>query len=186
MNISIQKNTKLIKSKENLFNDSYLNRVINLLVDDEKYFEIIYSIRHLFYMTNEANYEREFKLMITRYYDKITECKEVYHIFKEWKPYDKYDMGECRGIFLELLSYKLLIKKYGEKNIFRESNLIIGQFQSHTWDAILKLDNSYKCYECKFSSKNITRSHLNSMIGTKNKSELTEIFLVSLDIKFFL
>ena len=144
MNISIQKNTKLIKSKENLFNDSYLNRVINLLVDDEKYFEIIYSIRHLFYMTNEANYEREFKLMITRYYDKITECKEVYHIFKEWKPYDKYDMGECRGIFLELLSYKLLIKKYGEKNIFRESNLIIGQFQSHTWDAILK--EVYKIY----------------------------------------
>lgn len=77
---------------------------------EDNYNALLTSIKY-FFITDENGYTKQYYLMKIRYYDQIENCEMVYKLFMKWKPYEKYDMGECRGTFLELLSYKLLTKK---------------------------------------------------------------------------
>ena len=81
---------------------------------------------------------------------------------------------------MELLSFRLLSKKFKDELIFRESKLNIGNFLSHTWDIIIELDKHYNCYECKFSSFSLKRIHIDKMLASKHKSDNISIFLVVL------
>lgn len=98
--------------------------------------------------------------------------------FFQWKPYEQYEMSECRGIFLEELTLKYLKTNYKNDTIYPESKIIIDNYSSHTWDMIINLDKYYKLYECKYSTYYLKRKHLDNMISLKNKLKNSRIYLV--------
>ena len=107
---------------------------------------------------------------------------DIYNIFIDWLPFEIYNMGELRGNYLELVSYRYMEEKYSE-TIYKESNVTIAEYRSHTWDLIIELNNSLQLYECKFSPKSLKRNHINQMIGLKNKLDISLLFLVLYDNK---
>jgi len=107
---------------------------------------------------------------------------KIFTLFTNWIPYEKYNLGELRGNFLEFLSYNYLNDIYDKSIIYQESNIILKEYKSHTWDIIVD-SNQLLLYECKFSSLSLKRSHINKMIGLKNKLEKVDIFLVFYESK---
>ncbi len=108
----------------------------------------------------------------------VNDAIKVHEIFCEWKPFDKYDLGQLRGSFLEELTLELLKDVYDDELIFQESKIILGDFQSHFWDVIVIVDDWVDAYECKFSSYSVNRGQLDDMVGLRNNLESSMIFLV--------
>ena len=48
----------------------------------------------------------------------VNDAIKVHEIFCEWKPFDKYDLGQLRGSFLEELTLELLKDVYDDELIF--------------------------------------------------------------------
>ncbi|RAP50977.1 MAG: hypothetical protein BZ133_04110 [Methanosphaera sp. SHI613] len=136
----------------------------------------------MFYLKSLDEYKKYLPLILTVNENSIELVMKIYNIFIEWNAFEKYNLGELRGTFLEILTYKLLNKK-GKGEIYKEVNIILGKYTSHTWDIILKLNNSINLLEAKFSSNVLKRKHLNQMISSFNKLPNSYIFLVSYDEK---
>ena len=106
MGINFESNVGIIKSKEDMFNDMYMNRLVDLIVEDDYSF-LLPFIKGFFYITSENRYEKQYNLLKIRFPTEHSKCSMIYDIFLNWKPVEYYNMGECRGTFLELLTFKL-------------------------------------------------------------------------------
>lgn len=80
--------------------------------------------------------DEEYKLILELEETNFQELTYLYNIFKKWNPYEKYNIRELRGFFFEELTTHYL--KSNDKKIILESNIVIGDYKSHTWDLIIK------------------------------------------------
>lgn len=48
------------------------------------------------------DYDNQFYLFNMTYPDSISEIGQIYKLFIIWLPFEKYDLGELRGNFLDL------------------------------------------------------------------------------------
>ena len=171
MNIQIKENKDNIKRKQLLLSDSYFKSLINITLKYSQYEEIHEFIKDFL----SINYKKGYEEYLNTYHDENK--YEIYNLFVQWRPYELYNMNECRGIFFEEFILKYL-KSYEESGIiYTESKIIINDYSSHTWDIIVDLDNFFKLYECKFSSYHIKRKHIDKMISLKNKLQNSKIYL---------
>lgn len=182
VNITFKENKNITKSKQKMFNDKHLNTLVNLIINND-YNSLLSPIKYFFSITSEKNYDKQYYLMKIRYDTQIDKCEKIYNIFKKWKPYEKYNMGECRGTFLESLTYNYLIKRYTQENVIRESKIIINDYQTHTWDSICIYKENINCYECKFSIKSLKRGNIDNMLGILKRKTNINLYIVTLDIK---
>ncbi len=173
--IKINKNN--LKSKERFYNDNYLCNLVKLIITYKGTFKIHTFIRDLLYLKNIEEYET----ILTKYliiHDIHHEIiLKIYDLFTNWVPFEKYNLGELRGNYLEMLCYEYLQQEYSEK-IYRESNIKIGDYISHTWDLILELEEYLNLYECKFSLNSLKRKHINQVISLKNKLSTSNIYII--------
>lgn len=143
MNICLENNSNIIKSKNRFFNEVYMNKLVDLIVEEDYSF-LLPFIRSYFFIVEEVKYEKYYNMMKVRFPNQHYKCKVIFDLFKNWKPFEHYNMGGCRGAFLELLTFRLLGNKYSEDNIYRESKIIIGDYHSRTWDSIYYYENTFK------------------------------------------
>lgn len=177
----IKENINNPKSKKRFYKDKYLNELINIIINYNGSFKLHHLVRDMFYVKSLEEYETILTkyLIIHTTYHKI--IFEIYNLFTNWLPFEIYNLGELRGNYLEMLSYNYLQQHHDEK-IYKESNIIINDYTSHTWDLIVELNNLH-LYECKYSARLLKRNHINQMIGLNNKLPKSELFLVFYDIK---
>ena len=168
VNIIIEENNNNLKSKEKFEKDYYLNKLINYAISYASVSGLNTFINVMFYLKNMKDYDNQFYLFNMAYPDSICEIEQIYRLFITWLPFEKYDLGELRGNFLELLSYNILNKQYAECSIYKESRVCIVDYISHTWDIIVDDDELY-LYECKFSYQSLRRKHIDQMIALMNK-----------------
>ena len=181
-NYDIIENKNNIKSKERFYKDSYLNQLIGIVVNYKGSFKIHNLVRDLFYLKTMDEYE-ELLTKYLRIYELHHEIiYRIYNLFTNWLPFEIYNLGQLRGNYLELLSYKYLKQSYPSLKIHMESNILVNDFKSHTWDLIVELPELLQLYECKFSPNSIKRHHINQMIALKNKLPNSSLFLVFYDI----
>ena len=107
---------------------------------------------------------------------------EVYGLFLQWNAYEKYNLGEVRGAFLELLTFKLLKNIHDNSNIHRESYVKLDDYRSHSWDIIVEIDDILELYECKFSFESLKRGQLNQIFGSINNLN-ANVFLIFYQLK---
>lgn len=176
-------NQKNLDNRNVLFENTFLNELTDIIIDNKKFRGTINFIRDMFYLKSIEEYDFALNRCLIGYANNFQIFLDVYNLFKEYKPYKKYDLGLLRGRFLELLSYKYLKRLYDKDVIYSESKIKINDYESHFWDIIIKLEDILKLYECKFSSKTIKRSHLNSMLSLKNKIHQSEIYLTTFEHK---
>lgn len=172
-----------IKRKEKFSQDIKFNQLSELSLNYLKKPFVHRFIRTLFYFKDSKKYEELYKNFITKYEWNIDELSLIYNLFIEWKPFEKYDLGECRGYFLELFSFKLLKEQYPKINIYEESRIKYMNYNSHVWDFIIILDSVINFYECKFSPRFIKRSHIDQMVGLTSVLEKSKIFLICYDFQ---
>lgn len=111
---------------------------------------------------------------------KESDLQYIHNLFSKWKPYEKYNLANCRGAFLEELSYTMLKEKNPTANIHTETQIILENYQSHYWD-ILIINDIIKAYECKFSAYSIKRKHIDKMWEFKNKILNSKVYLIVYD-----
>lgn len=176
-------NKNNINSKSKFKEDYYFEIITKLLINEIDNPYIHNNIKRLFNFTSVEQYEKLsanlIKLMDSTTYKEHYPNIFLCNIFKIWKPYEKYNLGECKGYFFELFTYKLLNRLYNENKLYLETSFKIGNYYSHTWDIILKILNVYYCYECKFSLKYFKRKHLNQMLSLKNNLNNSNLYLVT-------
>ncbi|MBR3214327.1 MAG: hypothetical protein IKF79_07450 [Methanosphaera sp.] len=176
-------NQKNLKSKNSLYDNTFLNKLTDIVISNKNFVGINKFIRDMFYLKCIDEYDIALNKNIVGYENDYQLFIDVYNLFKEYKPYEIYDLGFFRGFFLELLSYKYLKNLYEEESIYRESKIKIGEYESHYWDIIINKEEVLKLYECKFSSKSIKRSHLDKMFGLQNKLIQSKVYLVTFELK---
>lgn len=176
MNIKIVENLNNLKNKEKLLEDQNLLNLIDLCLKKHLSIYDYLLIKDYFYLTSVNEYKNHFNDS-KEFYTNINNSKIIYKLFKEWKPYEHYNLGELRGNFLELLFYTILNNFYSN-TIFRESIIYLDDYKSHTWDIIMKYKKIYYLYECKFSSQSIKRSQINQMVGLNNRAKIFKMFLI--------
>ncbi|RAP50135.1 MAG: hypothetical protein BZ133_06220 [Methanosphaera sp. SHI613] len=183
MDFSIIENETTLKSKEKYIKDDYFNLLVQYAVKFHDCYDVHEIIKNLFELYSIDEYELFFenKLLSNNKYNEI--YFEIYTLFCEWKPYTYYNMGNCRGAFLEEFTYHLLKKIYPTDNIYKESTITLDNYSSHTWDVILLFDDLFKSIECKFSSYSIQTKHINQIKGFKNKFNNCNVYLLSYDYK---
>lgn len=170
-------NQKNIKNKEKYFKDPYLNEITDLCINYSQNIHILNYIRLMLYFKNNEQYDKELSkavIALSSYYKEIILINDL---FKKWQPFNKYDMGQLRGIFLELLIFKILKNNYPENIIKQETKILLEDYQSYTWDFIVELTNHLDCYECKYSPYSIKRKHIDQIVAFSNKCQKSNIFL---------
>lgn len=175
----IKENTNNIKSKKRFYEDKYLNELSNLALKYSNNIHLLNYIKTMLYFNDNEKYDESFSKITKAIPYNYKEIMQIYDLFKIWQPFNKYNMGELRGNFLENLYLKILRKKYGLNKIHKESQIIINDYYSHTWDFIVELEKNINCYECKFSPSVLKRKHINQMLGLYNKLKTSRIILVS-------
>lgn len=169
MNYKLIPNKNNLKTKEKFENDQYLIKLINITLNCSN-IHILNYINDMFYLKSQTEYEEKFNKHSLAIKHDLNMLIEIYSIFQVWMPFEKYDLGELRGNFLEILTYEFIKKSNkNQLEILRETKINIGDYNSHTWDIIVKLEKILHCYECKFSPKTIKRKHLDQMISVFNK-----------------
>lgn len=168
MDITILENTANIKTKEKFQKDYYLNKLIDYTIQYSKSPGVNTFINVMFYVKKIKDYDNQFYMFNMTYPESIEEINQIYILFNNWKPFELYNLGELRGNFLELLSYKLINNEFEGYDIYRESKIKIQDYISHTWDIIIENHIMY-LFECKFSQESIKRNHLDQMVGLMNK-----------------
>ncbi|RAP54477.1 MAG: hypothetical protein BZ137_02000 [Methanosphaera sp. rholeuAM130] len=183
MDFSIMENETTLKSKEKYIKDDYFNLLVNYAVKFHDCYDVHEIIKNLFELYSIDEYKTFFenKILSNTKYNEV--YFEIYNLFCEWKPYSYYNMGNCRGAFLEEFTYHLLKKLYDTGNVYKESNIILDDYSSHNWDVILIFNDIFKAIECKFSSYSIQTKHVNQIKGFKNKFNKFNVYLVSYDYK---
>lgn len=183
VDFSIIENETTLKSKEKYVKDDYFNLLVQYAVKFHDCYEAHDLIKNLFELYSINEYESFFenKLLSNNKNNEI--CFEIYSLFCEWKPYTYYNIGNCRGAFLEEFTYHLLKKIYTTDNIYKEANILLDNYSSHTWDVIIIFEDLLKAIECKFSSYSIQIKHINLIKGFKNKFNNFNVYLVSYDYK---
>lgn len=179
----IEKNLNNFKNRNKYSNDIYLKKLVDLSMINHSVPGLNIFIRYMFYSLNEDEYTSQLYLMNNSYPTSMEELTKVYNIFIEWKPYEKYNMGEIRGVFLEFLTYAIIEKEFIDYDIYRESNVILSNYKSHTWDVIVDLINYLNLYECKFSFESFKRKHLDQIVALMNKLEGSNSFVVFFQYK---
>lgn len=175
MDIKINANELNLKSKEKFSNDEHLESLIQYIFNNSEIANIHKLTNRFFYCYNLLECEEEYKLILELEETNFQELTHLYNIFKKWNPYEKYNIRELRGFFFEELTTHYL--KSNDKKIIRESNIVIGDYKSHTWDLIIKEE----CYfiECKMYYSSIKRSTIDKMVSIRNKLSEATVFLSS-------
>ena len=137
----------------------------------------------MFYLKSIEEYDFALTRNLIGYESSYQLFMDTYNLFKEYKPFETYNLGFLRGSFLELLTYKYLKLINDPGTIHQESKIKINEYESHYWDIIVKLEELLKVYECKFSSEHIKRDDLNKMYGLHNKIPNSKIYLVTFELK---
>ncbi len=175
----IKENTNNIKSKKRFYEDKHLKQLTKLTLKYSNNIHLLNYIKNMLYYNNSDKYDESFSKITKALPNNYKEVMQINDLFKTWQPTNKYNMGELRGNFLEILYSKVLERKYSTNKIHKESNIIIEDYHSHTWDFIVELEKILKCYECKFSPSALQRKHINQMIGLYNKLDTSRPILVS-------
>lgn len=81
----------------------------------------------MFYLKSLTEYKEYLPLVLTVNENSIELVLKIYNIFIEWNAFEKYNLGELRGTFLEILTYNLLNKK-GKREIYKEVNIILDKY----------------------------------------------------------
>lgn len=183
MEFLIKENKNTLKSKEKYLKDEYFNLLIEYAIKYHKCNDIHKIIKNLFDLYSLDDYKFFFENYLLHNEKYNVFYYNIYELFCEWKPYEYYNMGNCKGAFLEEFTYNLLKKVYSDANIYKESCIIKDDYSSHNWDIVLIFDDSCKSIECKFSSYNIQEKHINQIKGFKNKFKNFDVYLVSYDYK---
>ena len=178
MEIIIKDNENNLKSKDKFSDDVDLQNLVDYCIINNSVEGLNSFIRVLFFIEEYNGYELALNRAKIRFKHSEKELTIVCNIFRKWIPYEKYNLGECRGAFLEILSYKRISLQYPNHIIKQEINLFLEDYKSHTWDILLEEDLIYYLFECKFSSVSIKRSHLNHMLGDYNKLKVIRMFLI--------
>ncbi|MBR0473060.1 MAG: hypothetical protein IJI98_10235 [Methanosphaera sp.] len=178
MEIKIEENTSNLKNRTKFFNDFYLKMLVEICIDCHDVHGVLMFIRYMFYSFSLDEYDEQLSLVNIYYNESMEILTQIHLIFSEWKPFDKYNMGELRGAFLELFVYELLRSVYGLEHVYQESRIIIGDFKSYTLDFIVQLEDVFNMYECKFSVESFKRNHLNQLISIVNKYENCNLFVI--------
>ena len=179
MNIKIRTSENNLKSKKKFMNDEYFQKLIEYLTNNHTSPRIHNFTRYLFY----AKSGKEYDILLKKFLNKNTQENDLQHIhnlFSKWKPYEKYNLANCRGAFLEELSYNMLKEKNPSTTIHTETQILLEDYQSHYWD-ILIIGDIIKAYECKFSAYSIKRKHIDKMWEFKNKIINSKVFLIVYD-----
>ena len=137
----------------------------------------------MLYCEDNEEYKFLFTNFIIGYKEYQDQLIDLFDLFYKWNPFEKYQLSQLRGIYLELIVYQLLKEKYPKDLIYQECYIKIGSYNSHTWDILINLDDYPKFYECKFTPHNLKRKHINEMIGLTKILPTSLIFLVSLKLR---
>ena len=95
----IKENNNTSKSRQKYLEDDYFNQLIDLTVKYHDNIEIHALIRDLFTLVDLTEYETFFEKYTLIHKDTIKAISDVFNIFCEWKPYQYYNLGNCRGVF---------------------------------------------------------------------------------------
>ena len=112
MKFSIKENQNTLKSKDKYIKDDYFNLLVTLAIENHNDYHIHEVIKNLFDLYNLNDYKLFFEnylLANKRYSENIF---EIYDLFCEWKPFDYYNLRNCKGAFLEEFVFNLF-----EKNV---------------------------------------------------------------------
>lgn len=137
----------------------------------------------MFYFKSIVEYQRYLPQVLIAYEEFYELVMKIYNLFMEWNVFDKYNLGELRGNYLELLLFEYIKENSHDEKVYREVNVIIGDYKSHVWDVVSESDDCLSLYESKFSSKVLKRHHINQMIALFNKLPESEIYLVAYENK---
>ena len=129
----------------------------------------------MFYLDSLEEYYETFLDYSNIFHENADNFFQVYNIFKEWKPYCS-NLSNIRGIFLELLSHKFLEKIYSDEKIYLESKIILDDYETYYLDFVINQNFIYECFECKFSSHSIKKRQIDSLLGLKNKSNISIVY----------
>ena len=176
----IKENKNNLRSKKRFYKDKYLLELINIITKYKGTFKIHNFVRDLLYVKRLEEYDAILTKYLIIHNEHPTIILQIYGLFTNWSPFETYNMGQLKGNYLELLSYSYMRQKYSQK-IYEESNIILDNYQSHTWDLILELNEKLYLYECKFSAKILKRKHIDQMTGLKNRIPTSSLFLVIYD-----
>lgn len=175
-------NRNNINNRRKFYNDVYLNRLVDLSIANYNISGLNIFIRYMFYSYNALDYEEMLSSFNLMYNESISCLFEVYGLFLQWNAYEKYNLGEVRGAFLELLTFKLLKNIHDNSNIHRESYVKLDDYRSHSWDIIVEIDDILELYECKFSFESLKRGQLNQIFGSINNLN-ANVFLIFYQLK---
>lgn len=179
MNFKLEINTNNLKTKEKFKNDCYLLELVNITTKCND-IHVLNYIRDMFYLKSLDEYENKYNKSCLAMIQQTNSLNIIYNIFKLWLPFERYNLGELRGYFLELLTVTILKQSnITDNEIFQESKVKLENYTSYTWDIIINKDNILHCYECKFSPNNIRRKHIDQIISLYNKLTKTHLNLVT-------
>jgi len=169
-------------NRRKFYDDIYLNRLVDLSIENYNKSGLNIFIRYMFYSYNSNDYEEMLSSFSLMYNESISCLFEVYELFLQWNVYKNYNLGEVRGAFLELLTFKLLKNIHDNSSIYRESYVKRDDYQSHSWDIIVEIDDLLELYECKFSFESLKRGQLNQIFGSINNLN-ADVFLIFYQLK---
>ncbi|MBR0472247.1 MAG: hypothetical protein IJI98_06065 [Methanosphaera sp.] len=179
----IKENINNLNSKQRFSTDPFLSKLINILVNNKEGSNIHEYVRDMFYFKSIEEYQRYLPHVLIAYEESYELVMKIYNLFMEWNVFDKYNLGELRGNYLEMLLFEYIKENHYDANVYREVNVLIGDYKSHVWDVVLESEDYISLFESKFSSKVLKRHHINQMIGLFNKLPESEIYLVAYENK---
>ncbi|RAP49024.1 MAG: hypothetical protein BZ136_04090 [Methanosphaera sp. rholeuAM74] len=125
----------------------------------------------MFYLDSSEEYYETYLDFSNLFPFKKNELLSIYTLFKELKIHMTQPIQIYWGIFLEVLTNEFLKLVFDEKDIKREIEIIIDNFKTNPIDFVVKVNNTYKCYECKFSSNTLKKNQTNHLLWLKNKTK---------------
>lgn len=164
-----------------------MNELVDLFINLSDRTYVATFIRSMFYLESDDEYYETYLDYSSVFKFQTEDFLKVYNIFHEWDTLKNYPISRWKGLFLELLTYKLLIKTRDNIQIKRESEIIIKDFRTNPIDFTVKIKREYHCYECKFSSQVIKKNQIDNLLGITNYSHFKAyliLFEPMVDVKY--